>query len=91
MLAADQEVSQEPSCGGSSARESTGPNAGIFKVPLPSLQLTATSALLALPRPVLMRLPGFQKAVAERWPSLRCTDRDFPATVTEGATTTKVY
>ena len=26
-----------------------------------------------------------------RWPSLRCTDRDFPATVTEGATTTKVY
>jgi len=38
-----------------------------------------------------MRLPGFQEAVAERWPSLRCTDRDFPATVTEGATTTKVY
>eukprot|EP00439_Symbiodinium_sp_Y106_P082659 s85_g22.t1 len=60
-------------------------------VPLPSLQLTASSALLALPRPVLMRLPGFQEAVAERWPSLRCTDRDFPATVTEGATTTKVY
>mmetsp|Transcript_86494 Transcript_86494/g.253157 ORF Transcript_86494/g.253157 Transcript_86494/m.253157 type:complete len:521 (-) Transcript_86494:147-1709(-) len=49
------------------------------------------SLVLNVPRIVLSRVTGLQKAFAGRWPAVSCVDRSFPKGVTEGRGTIKVY
>eukprot|EP00931_Biecheleriopsis_adriatica_P062107 TRINITY_DN37398_c0_g1_i1.p1 TRINITY_DN37398_c0_g1~~TRINITY_DN37398_c0_g1_i1.p1 ORF type:complete len:526 (+),score=65.23 TRINITY_DN37398_c0_g1_i1:64-1641(+) len=54
-------------------------------------EMASNSVLLNLPRSALERVGGLQEATSSRWPALQCSARQFPSTVTEGATTSKVY
>jgi predicted NAD/FAD-dependent oxidoreductase len=51
----------------------------------------SASVVLNMPRPALAAVGGLSTALAARWPAISCTAREFPPSITEGATTTKVY
>lgn len=53
--------------------------------------VTSRTVLLNLPRSAHARVLGLEEAASSRWAALHCLARQFPPSVAESSTTTKVY